>query len=74
MSDQHQQSQHPNQNPTSTTDLRARREKLGLTQRQLAIKARCSLNTLVNIETGVTRRGVSRDRIDHILSQLEEAA
>lgn len=56
------------------TDLRRRREQLGLTRPQLAVRARCSLTTLVNIETGVTRRGVSVRRVHQVLAELEEAA
>jgi predicted transcriptional regulator len=41
-----------NNSPRTTGDIRARREAAGLTQRQLASAARCSLTFIANIEAG----------------------
>lgn len=51
--------------PTTTTspsvglDLRARRERLGLTRYQLAAQVGCSLTTVANIEAGIVPRSSS---------------
>ncbi len=63
-----------NHQPPHPADLRARREKLGLTRAALAVQARCSLTAIANIETGVTRRGISIRRVTLILDELENQA
>lgn len=55
-------------------DLRARREALGLSRADVAVKARCAINTLTLIEQGVTRKGITREKIISVLTELEQAA
>ncbi len=63
---------HPN--PQAIANIRARREALGLTRAQLAQRARCGMTTLANLEAGVTRKGITKDKIAQILDDLENAA
>lgn len=61
-------------NPTTIAkQLRARREALGVTQRDLAVKAKCSPSTINNIEAGcVPRRGTMLDRLNRALDTHAE--
>ncbi len=54
--------------------FRERREAVGLSQRRLAQEVGCSLNTVVNIESGVTRRGVKILRVLEVLEYFESQA
>ncbi len=55
--------------------VRVRRERLGLTQRQIALRARCGLNAVSNLEAGfwpVTNRSKAVPAILAVLDQAEE--
>lgn len=52
-------------------DIRQRREQLALTQVQIARAAGCSVKTVQHIEAGVTRRGITREKISRLLTQME---
>lgn len=45
------------------TYLRTRRERLGLTQEQLAAKAKVAQNTISKLESGVTAQGDFETRV-----------
>jgi predicted transcriptional regulator len=56
--------------PTAASELRAERERAGLTRAQLAGLAGCSLSTITNIEHGaVPRRSPTLDRVWAVLNQ-----
>jgi transcriptional regulator with XRE-family HTH domain len=57
-----------------TTRLRERRKALGLTQQELAWRARCSVSMLQLFERGLTavQRGDVAARIDATLRKLED--
>ena len=57
--------------PAPDLSVRERRVVLGLTQRQLAIAARCSLPSVANLEAGVLPR--RSEVVPRILAALDAA-
>jgi predicted transcriptional regulator len=58
---------------TTSDEVRERRGEVGLTQRQLATLAGCSLTFLTNIENGcVPRKSPTLERVLAALSEAEQ--
>lgn len=53
-------------------DVRSRRRAAGITQRELAVEASCSIGSVANLEAGVVpRRSEVLDRILEALGRVE---